>query len=191
MIKTVRNTVYLFFVVGVLCGVCAIAQKASNKANHFWWMDADEQRKAGLHKLTPSEKKALNAGIIELFALIHLKGSLSTDSDVVEYLRNQGDLEDAAIEYLEGEGELKHAAVKYLEDNGWDEVTVLGTREINSEEYLVVDKGFTTYILEPRGYFNSFSWSRGNKYFGNMGYTSCEIIDSDGSIANFWTEDTE
>ena len=191
MSKTIRNTVFTFIVAGVLCGVCAIAQKASNKPNDFWWMDAEERRMAGLHKLTPSEKKALNAGIIELIALIHLKGSLSTDSGVVEYLRNQGDLEDAAVEYLEDEGELKHAAVKFLEDNGWDEVTVLGTREINSEEYLVVEKGITTYILEPRGYFFSYSWSRGNKYFGNMGYTSCEIIDSDGSIANFWTEDTE
>ena len=191
MSKTVRKTVHLFFVAGVLCCVCAIAQKAPNTANHFWRMDAEEQRMAGLHKLTPSEKKALSAGIIELYALIHLKESLATDSGVVEYLRNQGDLEDAAIEYLEDEGELKHAAVEYLKDNGWDEVTVLGTREINSEEYLVVEKGYTTYILEPRGYFNSYSWSRGNEYFGNMGYTSCEIIDSDGSIANFWTEDTE
>ena len=189
--KTVRGTISLFLVVGVLFGVYAIAQMASNKTDHFWWMDAGEQRKAGLHKLTLSEKKALNAGIIQLFALIHMKDSLSTDSDAVQYLRNQGELEDAAVEYLEDEGELKHAAVKYLKDNGWDEVTVLGTREIKSEDYLIVQKGYTTYILEPRGYFNSYSWARGNKYFGNMGYTSCEIIDSDGSTADFWTEDTE
>ncbi len=189
--KTVRSAISLFLVAGVLFGVYAIAQTTSNKTNHFWWMEAEEQRKAGLHKLTPSEKKALNAGIIRLFALIHAKASLSTDSGVVQYLRNLGELEDAAVEYLEDEGELKHAAVKYLKDNGWDEVTVLGTREINSEEYLVVKKGYTTYILEPRGYFNSYSWSRGTKYFGDMGYSSCEIIDSDGSTTDFWTEDTE
>jgi hypothetical protein len=92
---------------------------------------------------------------------------------------------------LSGSG-LGDSAVEYLKSEGWDEVKVLGTKRLrlengdDAEEYTIVEKGATTYILEPKTYA---SLSPG-RYMGKMGYTSCEIIKRDGSTARFWTKDT-
>lgn len=90
--------------------------------------------------------------------------------------------------------EMGNSAVKYLKNDGWEEVEVLGTRELkidewsDSEEYLIVEEGIWTYILEPRTYF--FRLDPGT-YLGKMNLTSCEIIDSDGDTIEFWTKDTK
>jgi len=54
------------------------------------------------------------------------------------------------------------------------------------EEYLIVEKEAWIYILESKTFL---SLSPGT-YLGKMGFTSCEIIDSDGNTVDFWTEDT-
>ncbi|MBN1274527.1 MAG: hypothetical protein JXB26_19880 [Candidatus Aminicenantes bacterium] len=87
---------------------------------------------------------------------------------------------------------LGDSAVEYLKDEGWDEVKVLGKRTMrldedsDPEEYIIAEKGAWTYILEPK----TFSSISPGTYLGKMGFTSCEIIDSDGDTVEFWTEDT-
>ncbi len=155
-------------------------------------MNPQQQRQGGLHKLTPSERKSLEKSVWQLVFKITSRSkptSAKLENSAVEYLRNNGELEDAAVEYLKDEGELGTAAVGYLKDAGWDEVRVLGTREINSAEYLVAEAGNYTYILESKRYL--YTLSRPGQYLGNMGFSSCEIIDSDGDVVDFWTEDTE
>lgn len=82
------------------------------------------------------------------------------------------------------------SAVEYLKNEGWEEVEVIGTRRVkldedsNPEEYLIVKEGNRTYFLEPRT-----SSLRPGKYLGQMGSSSCEIIDSNGSAVRFWTKD--
>jgi len=89
---------------------------------------------------------------------------------------------------LASRSKLEESAKLYLENEGWDEVEVIGTRAMEEgEEYLIVYCSPWTYILEPKTYS---SLDLG-KYLGQMSYTSCEIIDYDGDIVEFWTEDTE
>lgn len=82
---------------------------------------------------------------------------------------------------------------EYLKNDGWEEVRVSGTQELkinewsDPQEYLIVEEGIWTYILEPRTF--SFRLDPG-KYLGKMNMTSCEIIDSDGDTIEFWTKDT-
>ena len=83
---------------------------------------------------------------------------------------------------------IEKSAIEYLKNDGWEEVEVRGTREINSETYLIVDKGAFTYILEPISYFYDLG---PGKYLGKMSWTSSEIIDADGDEIRFWTESTE
>ncbi len=84
-----------------------------------------------------------------------------------------------------------NSAVEYLKSEGWEEVEVIGTRMVRldedaePEEYLIVKEGSQTYFLEPR----NFSSLRPGKYLGQMGLTSCEIINSNGSTVRFWTKD--
>ena len=91
-----------------------------------------------------------------------------------------------------GSSRLGESAVEYLKNEGWEEVKVLGERTMridedsDPEEYVIAEKGAWTYILEPKTYS---SLSPGT-YLGKMGFTSCEIIDSDGDTVGFWTEDT-
>lgn len=185
-------------IISVFFALCAIVLAQTlltpTNENRMKWLSPKDQKKAGLHKLTPTEQAALDTAILRMIVLFTSSNrSVSTTlgNSAVAYLRNQGELDSAAVEFLQDEGELGYVAVQYLNDEGWDEVTVLGTREIDSEDHLVVRKGYTTYILEPRGYFRSRSWDRGEKYLGKMSWTSCEIIEDDGDSTNFWTHDTE
>ena len=83
---------------------------------------------------------------------------------------------------------LEESAKLYLENEGWEEVEIIGTRVMEGgEEYLVIYCSPWTYILEPKTY----SSLTPGKYLGQMGYTSCEIIDYDGDVVEFWTEDIE
>lgn len=83
---------------------------------------------------------------------------------------------------------LEESAKLYLENEGWEEVEVIGTRVMEEgEEYLIVYCSPWTYILEPKTY----SSLDPGKYLGQMSYTSCEVIDYDGDVVEFWTENTE
>lgn len=82
---------------------------------------------------------------------------------------------------------LEQSAKLYLENEGWEEVEIIGTRTTDTGEYLVVYCSPWTYILEPQIY----SSLTPGRYLGQMGYTSCQIIDYGGELVEFWTEDTE
>ncbi len=118
-----------------------------------------QQCQCGLHKLTASERTSLARAF----------------SDVMR----PNSLGDSALEYLKHEG--------------WEEVEVLGTRKLKtnrpftSKEYVMVEKGTRSYILDPKTFC---SLSPGT-HLGKMGFTSCEIINCDGQVARFWTEDTK
>ena len=185
---------YAVFVVCVLIGICTIVLAESTSSNDLFsiFLNPQQQRQCGLHKLNPSERKTLEKSVWQLVFKIKSRSQVTSanlENSAIEYLRGNGELKDAAVEYLENEGELESAAVEYLKDEGWDEITVTGTREINSDEYLIAEAGYYTYILEPKSYL--YSLLRPGQYFGNMGFTSCEIINSDGDVVKFWTEDTE
>jgi hypothetical protein len=88
---------------------------------------------------------------------------------------------------------LGDSAVEYLKSEGWDEVKVLGTKELkldgdsDAEEYTIAQKGAFTYILEPK----TFSSLTPGRYLGKMGFVSCEIINRSGSTVRFWTKETK
>lgn len=117
-----------------------------------------QKQSCGIQKLNASEQKSLEA----VFAKVISGNSLG----------------DSAVEYLKSEG--------------WNEVQVLGTKRLrledddDAQEYTIVEKGSTTYILEPKTYADLSP----GRYLGKMGYTSCEIIKRSGSTARFWTKDT-
>lgn len=89
--------------------------------------------------------------------------------------------------------QLGQSSINYLLNEGWEEVTVLGTRRLKLQEYgvaqdyLIVDASVWTYILDPF----TFSYLSPGRYLGKMSFVSCEIIDHDGSAVMFWTEDTQ
>ncbi len=125
-------------------------------------MTAPQQKQAGLHRLTSLQRKALNNAILDLI-----------------------------LRFAMGDSSVKSGAVEYLKNDGWEEVTVQGTITIASEEYLVVNGGIWTYVLEPYGYIYLQNFQAGEKYLGKMGFVSCEIMDADGDVTNFWTESTK
>lgn len=87
---------------------------------------------------------------------------------------------------------LGESAVEYLKNEGWDEVRVLGERRLRldedsePEEYVIAEEGAWTYILEPK----TFSSLSPGVYMGRMSFASCEIINTDGELIDFWTADT-
>ena len=99
---------------------------------------------------------------------------------------------ESVFKLLLRSSQLGDSAVEYLKNEGWEEVKVLGERTMKldddsePEEYVIAEKGAWTYILEPK----SFSSLSPGTYLGQMSFTSCEIIDSDGDTVDFWTEDT-
>jgi len=137
-------------------GIGAHAQGPSHNDLLSTLFTPKEQQELGLQKLSASERKALG--------------------DLFEIMLSSSSLGDSAVEYLKEEG--------------WEEVRVIGTRSLNldgwdDKEYVIVEEGAWTYILEPR----SYSTLRPGRYLGDMGLTSCEIIDSDGDTVGFWTKD--
>ena len=88
---------------------------------------------------------------------------------------------------------LYESAMAYLSNEGWEQVKVLGTRSIKFEgdlferEYLLVEKSPRVYVLEPRGY----SALAPGIYLGQIGHSSCEIIDQNGDVKGFLTKDAE
>ena len=98
---------------------------------------------------------------------------------------------DKIFSFITSMNSLGDSAVKYLEHEGWEEVRILGMRSLKlnyepyPQDYLIAEKGATTYILEPRG----SRLSRGT-YLGKMGHSSCEIIDSSGDVARYRTAET-
>lgn len=146
-------------------GVCTIGFVQNAEQGDFFsiLLTPEQQMKGGLHKLSQIERNILSKSLMEIFNFIY------TSKEV-------GD-----------------SAVEYLKNDGWEEVRVLGTQELridewsDLQEYLIVEEGIWTYILEPRTFF--FRLDPG-KYLGKMNMTSCEIIDSDGDTIEFWTKDT-
>jgi len=140
-----------------LCGIVLAKGKASKDIISIL-LKPQQQRQCGIHKLSASERASLE----KVFLLL---------------LRSN---------------RLGNSAVEYLKNEGWEEVKVLGTRTMKldddsePEEYVIVEKGAWTYILEPQTYS---SLSPGT-HLGKMGFTSCEIIDSDGDTIDFWTAET-
>jgi len=117
-------------------------------------LNTEEQKRCGILKLNPNERKNLNAIFYSLLSV----------------------------------PKLEESAKLYLENEGWEEVEVIGTRVMETGgEYLIVYCAPWTYILESKTY----SSLNPGKYLGQMSYTSCEIIDYDGDVVEFWTEDTE
>jgi hypothetical protein len=123
------------------------------------FLNQTQQQQCGIHKLSVSERRTLGRWFSVLF--------------------NSNKVADSALEYLKNEG--------------WVEVNVLGVKTLKvdewsvAEDFLIVQSGLWTYVLEPR----SYNMLRRGKYLGKMGMTSCEIIDSSGAIVNFWTEKQE
>lgn len=150
----------------LLMGICAIGYVQNRNADDFFsiLLTPEQQIQGGLYKLSQKQRSTLANSLMEIFNFIHRSKQL-------------GD-----------------SAVEYLKNDGWEEVNVLGTRELkidewsDAEEYLIVEKGIWIYILEPRTYF--FRLNSGI-YLGKMNMTSCEIIDSDGDTIEFWTKDTK
>jgi len=99
----------------------------------------------------------------------------------------------SVLGYLISSSRLGDSAKAYLENEGWEEVRVLGTRNLKldgdsaAEEYTIVEGGVWTYILEPYGY----SFLTPGTYLGQMNFVSCEIIDTGGNVLHFWTKDTQ
>jgi hypothetical protein len=66
--------------------------------------------------------------------------------------------------------ELIESAKLYLENEGWEEVTVLGTYNLklndygSAQDYTIAEKGAWTYILEPKTY----SYLEPGKNLGQM-----------------------
>lgn len=116
----------------------------------------------GLHKLTEQEHKYLSSTLSQFVGMI---------------LKRR---------------EVGQSAKAYLENEGWEEVRVIGTRRLKldedheAQEYVIVEAGVWTYILEPYVFANLTPGS----YLGQMGFVSCEVIDRDGHVVRFWTEDT-
>ena len=150
----------------LLMGICTIASVQNRTPSDFFsvLLTPQQQLQGGLHKLSQKERSTLSNSLMEIFNFI---------------FRSK---------------ELGESAVEYLKNDGWEEVKVLGTHELkidewsDPEEYLIVEEGVWTYILEPRTFF--FGLDPGT-YLGKMGVTSCEIIDSDGDTIEFWTKDTK
>ena len=154
------------FVVAIclLLGVWTIGYVQNNAPDDLFsiLLTPEQQIQSGLHKLSQRERSSLANSLMEMFNSIFRS-------------KQMGD-----------------SAVEYLKNEGWEEVKVLGTRELkidkwsDSEEYLIVEEGIWTYILESRTFF--FQLDPGT-YLGKMGLTSSEIIDSDGDSIEFWTKD--
>ena len=151
--------------ISLLLGICTIGFVQNNIPGDFFsvLLTSKQQVQGGLHKLSQKERSSLSNSLMEIFNAV---------------LRSQ---------------KIGNSAVEYLKNDGWEEVKVLGTRELkinkwsDSEEYLIVEEGVWTYILEPKTLL--FQLDPGT-YLGKMGLTSCEIIDSDGDTIEFWTKDT-
>ena len=152
-------------VICLLLGICTIGSLQNKDPRDFFsiLLTPEQQAQSGLHKLSQKERSSLSNLLMEMF-------------NVFLHSKKMGD-----------------SALEYLKNDGWKEVKVLGTHELkidewsDTQEYLIVEEGIWTYILEPRTLF--FSLAPG-KYLGKMGLTSCEIIDSDGDTIEFWTKDT-
>ena len=159
------NRKILVVTTSLLLGFCAIGSVQNRPSDDFFstLLTPEQQIQGGIHKLSQRERSTLANSLTEIFNFVFRS-------------KQMGD-----------------SAVEYLKNDGWEEVNVLGTRELkidewsDSEEYLIVEEGVWTYILEPR----TFLWGLNpGKYLGKMGITSCEIIDSDGDTIEFWTKDT-
>ena len=158
------NRKILVATISLLLGFCTVGSVQNRPSDDFFsiLLTPEQQRHGGLHKLSQRERNTLSNSLTEIFNLVFR-------------LKEMGD-----------------SAVEYLKNDGWEEVNILGTRELkidewsDSQEYLIVEKGIWTYILEPR----TFLWGLvSGKYLGKMGMTSCKIIDSDGDTIEFWTKD--
>lgn len=151
--------------ISLLLGICTIGSVQNKATDDFFsiLLTPEQQIQGGLYKLSRKERSTLTNSLMEIFNSVFRS-------------KKVGD-----------------SAIEYLKNDGWEEVNVLGTRELkidewsDSEEYLIVEEGVWTYILEPRTFF--FQLDPGT-YLGKMSVTSCEIIDSDGDTIEFWTKDT-
>lgn len=151
-------------VICLLIGISTIGYVQNKKNVDFFSIlfTPKQQTEYGLHKLTQRERKSLSNYLMQFFSSI-------TKSKKI------GD-----------------SAVEFLKNDGWEEVKVIGKQKLklnkhsNAQEYLIVENWPWTYILESRTYYYKLE---PGKYLGKMGYTSSEIIDSDGDIVKFWTED--
>ena len=118
-------------IVCLLMGICTIGSVQNKISSDFFsiLLTPEQQVQGGLHKLSQTERNTLSNSLMEIFNFI---------------LRSK---------------KLGESAVEYLKNEGWEEVKVLGTQELkidewsDSEEYLIVEKGVWTYILEPRTFF--------------------------------------
>ena len=160
------NRKILIATISLLLGFCAIGSVQNRPSDDFFsiLLTPEQQRHGGLHKLSQRERSKLSNSLMEVF------------------------------NFVLGSKKMGDSAIEYLKNDGWKEVNVLETRELkinawsDPQEYLIVEEGVWTYILEPR----TFLWGLDpGKYLGKMGMTSCEIIDSDGDTIEFWTKDTK
>lgn len=143
-----------------LVGACVIGfaqNKPSSNDLLSVLLKPQQQKQCGLQKLSQRERQSLNQVLLEILNLT----------------RQSRELGDSAVEYLKNEG--------------WEEVEVLDTSNLNFDDNVFAEAGVWTYILEPM----TFSSLRPGTYLGEMGFVSCEIIDSDGDVVRFWTKDTK
>ena len=129
------------------------------------FLNKEEQRLSGLHKLSERERKFLDNTLLRVFFLNKRKTQTK----------------------------FEEIAAKYLKKEGWEEVKVLNHQiEELEDDWLIVKKNSRIYILEARGYhYNLKSKFPPGIYPGKMGYSSSKIIDIKGEIVNFWTKKTK
>ena len=129
------------------------------------FLNKEEQKLSGLHKLSQREKNLLDNTLLRIFFLSKRKD----------------------------QNKFEEIAAKYLKEEGWEEVKVLDHQiEELEDDWLIVKKGSRIYLLEAKGYhYNLESKFPPGIYPGKMGYSSCEIIDSEGSIVDFRTKETQ
>lgn len=150
----------IFMILGI-CSIGFVQIKYNQDFFDIMWT-SKQQIEFGLHKLSKSERSLLSKSMTDLFT------------------------------FMVKSKELGDSAVEYLKEEGWEEVVVVGKKRLKldrwsePEEYLIVEESYWTYVLEPRTYYYQLN---PGKYLGKMSYSSCEIIDSDGDIIEFWTKE--
>lgn len=138
--------------------------RPSTKMSKLIFSNEKVKKNCGLNKLTPTELKELK----KLF------------DECMEIFRSQSSMALSAKEYL-------------TRQKGWEEVQVLGKREVKSEmdsfatTYLAVKCGSKTYLCDDRSI-----WLTRGTYLGRCDASFVEIISSPvGSVDRLYIHDSD
>ena len=160
-----KSRVFIIVILLMMIASIGILQTEPTVSFLSIFLNKEEQKLSGLHKLSQREKNFLDNTLLRIFFLSKRKD----------------------------QNKFEEIAAKYLKEEGWEEVKVLDHQiEELEDDWLIVKKGSRIYFLEAKGYhYNLESKFPPGIYPGKMGYSSCEIIDSEGDIVNFRTKETQ